>query len=152
MTERHVVCPASELQPGERQLIEVRGLPHEIGVFNVGGEFYALANVCPHQLAPLCKGPITGEVTADEVGDYDVRRTGEVIRCPWHGWKFNITDGTSVFNPHAVRTRSYQATVETACGSTDEECVEYSTDLAGDEPPVETYDVGVEEEVVVVYV
>jgi len=61
MSERHEICPANEFSPGERRIIEIEGLPHSIGVFNVDGTFHALANVCPHQLAPLCEGEITGE-------------------------------------------------------------------------------------------
>lgn len=145
MVERHEVCPVKELPPGERRVVEVRDGAMSVGVFNLDGEFYALANVCPHQLAPLCEGEITGEVVADEPGEFERIREGEVIRCPWHGWKFNIADGTSVFNPH-VKTRSFEAGVEPP------ECTaEYGADLAGEEPPVESFDVEVEDAVVVVY-
>ena len=64
MTRRVDVCPVEELPPGERRIVEVEGLSHSVGVFNVDGEFHALANVCPHHLAPLCEGRITGEMTA----------------------------------------------------------------------------------------
>ena len=35
-----------------------------------------------------------------------------MLRCPWHGWEFDILDGRSVFNPHRVRARSYEVLVE----------------------------------------
>ena len=156
---RYEVCPVSELQPGERKLVEVDGL--SIGVFNVDGEFYALANVCPHQLAPLCEGRITGETVAPAVGEYETIREGEVIQCPWHGWKFNIADGTSAFNPH-LSTRTFEVTVESAETADASESTppeesaeptcEYGTELLGDDPPVDTYEVGVESETVVLYV
>ena len=147
MTGRRIeVCPVTDLPAGERTIVEVEGLPHEVGVFNVDGEFFALANVCPHHLAPLCEGTITGEMQSAGVGDYELVRDGEVIRCPWHGWKFDITDGRSVFNPHKLRTRTYETAVE----PTQED--EYGTALKGDEPPIETYDVAVEDAVVVLYV
>lgn len=152
MSERHEICPASEFSPGERRIIEVEGLPHSIGVFNVDGTFHALANVCPHQLAPLCEGEITGETVSDKVDDYRRIREGEVIQCPWHGWKFNIEDGTSVFNPHELRTRTYEVAVEESAGAGNDEDVESGTVLEGEEPPVDTYSVEVEEEVVVLYV
>lgn len=83
MTERHEVCPVGDLAPGERRLVEIGG--ESIGVFNVDGEFYALKNVCPHHLTPLCEGTITGTVRpSGSVGEYDWEREGEVIRCPWH--------------------------------------------------------------------
>lgn len=129
------VCAVADLPPGSRTIVEVDG--KEIGVFNVDGEFYALRNVCPHQLAPLCEGQLTGEVTAPAVGKYELTRQDEVVRCPWHGWQFDLKTGESVFNPH-VRTNTYDVEVE---------CVsEYGTGLAGEEPPVDTYDVTVEGE------
>lgn len=155
MPTRVPVCPVSELPPGERRIVEVDAVPHSIGVFNVDGDYFALANVCPHHLAPLCEGTITGEMIAEHVGDFELIRDGEIITCPWHGWKFDITDGTSVFNPHAMRARTYEAAVETEPpaeeGETDEEAP-YGAPLQGEEPPVETYDVDIEEEYVVLYV
>ena len=152
MPTRIEVCPASELPPGERKIVDVDGLPHSIGVFNVDREYYALANVCPHHLAPLCEGTITGEMESEGVGDFQMTKEGEVIQCPWHGWKFNIADGVSVANPHKLRTRTYEATVENADKEIEDEIDAYGTPLEGDEPPVDTYDVDVEEELVVLYV
>lgn len=152
MTERYEVCPVEELPPGERKIVNIGEQRFSIGVFNVDGEFYALRNVCPHQLAPLCEGKITGEVTADRAGTFERVREGEVLQCPWHGWKFNIKDGTSVFNPHKVRTRSYETTVEGPHGCMSEDREEHGTPLEGDAPPVDGYDVEVEDTVVVVYV
>ncbi|MDF2439188.1 MAG: hypothetical protein JWN98_172, partial [Abditibacteriota bacterium] len=50
MSERYIVCKASELPAGERKIIDANG--RSIGVFNVHGRYYALRNLCPHQLAP----------------------------------------------------------------------------------------------------
>lgn len=147
MPERYEVCPVDELPPGERRIIDIGDGGFSIGVFNVDGSFHALANVCPHQLAPLCEGEITGETVADEPGEFELVREGELIRCPWHGWKFNIADGTSAFNPH-LRTRSFEAGVEAPDAGSDE-C---GTALAGEGPPIESFDVEVEDAVVVVYV
>lgn len=151
MTRRIEVCRKDELPPGERVIVEIEGLPHSVGVFNIDGEYQAIANVCPHHLAPLCEGKVTGEVQSDGVGDFQFTRDGEVIECPWHGWKFNIEDGRSVFNPHTLRTRTYEATVETS-SDIEERIDEYGTTLKGDEPPIEIYDVGVEEEVIVLHI
>lgn len=153
MTRRIEVCPAADLPPGERTIVDVDGLPHSVGVFNVNGEYHALANLCPHHLAPLCEGTVTGEMQSEGVGDFQLTRDGEIIECPWHGWKFDIADGRSVCNPHTLRTRTYEATVEsTSEAETSSETAEYGTELKGDEPPVDTYDVDVEEERVVLYI
>lgn len=104
------VCRTGDVAPGTSHIVEVNGI--SIGIFNVNGHFYALLNRCPHRGAPLCKGKVTGLVTADHPQEFLMDRSGEVIRCPWHGWEFDILDGKSVFNPHRVRTRSYPVTTE----------------------------------------
>jgi nitrite reductase/ring-hydroxylating ferredoxin subunit len=110
---KHVVAAVSELPPGSRRLTVVRGRP--IAVFNLDGEFFALVNRCPHQGAGLCEGEVTGLVTADGPGRYRLERPGEIIRCPWHGWEFDIRTGQSWCDPARIRTRQYP--VEVAQGS-----------------------------------
>jgi nitrite reductase/ring-hydroxylating ferredoxin subunit len=105
----HAVARLSEVPPGERKIVEVGG--RSIGVFNVGGRFYALRNVCPHQGAPLCRGSIQGTAIESKPGEYRWGREGEILRCPWHGWEFDITTGRSVFNPHKTRVRAYEVTI-----------------------------------------
>jgi 3-phenylpropionate/trans-cinnamate dioxygenase ferredoxin subunit len=51
--QRWPVAKASEIGRGERRLVEIKG--HSIGVFNVNGTFVAALNVCPHELAPVCR-------------------------------------------------------------------------------------------------
>jgi 3-phenylpropionate/trans-cinnamate dioxygenase ferredoxin subunit len=34
------------------------------------------------------------------------------MRCPWHGWEFDIASGRSLFDPDGVRVRNYPVTVE----------------------------------------
>jgi hypothetical protein len=37
---------------------------------------------------------------------------GEILRCLWHGWEFDLTSGRSIFNPHRMRVRTYEVTIE----------------------------------------
>ena len=107
---RHLVGRAAELPPGQRKIVEVEG--RSIGIFNVHGRFYALRNRCPHQAAPLCLGAIKGIMLPGKPGEYVWARDGEILRCPWHGWEFDITTGRSIFNPHRTRVKTYEVTVE----------------------------------------
>jgi 3-phenylpropionate/trans-cinnamate dioxygenase ferredoxin subunit len=107
---RHVVARAREIPPGGRKLVEVKGRP--IVLFNLGGEFFALLNRCPHQGGSLCDGRLTGLVTSGEPGDYTYTREGEVIRCPWHAWEFDIRTGRSFCDPARIGVRSYPASRE----------------------------------------
>ncbi|MCO8243422.1 MULTISPECIES: Rieske (2Fe-2S) protein [unclassified Haladaptatus] len=155
MKKRFEICPVSELPPGERKITELNSI--SVGVFNVDGDYYALKNDCPHQRAPLCMGKVTGTTSVEHTGKVNWEDNGHILRCPWHGWEFDIETGRSVFNPHKVRARSFEATVEsTDDGSSDTpESTSGAKDCAcgsnADEPPVATYEVTVEDEVVVVY-
>ena len=57
----------------------------ELALFNVGGKFYCLDNVCPHRGGPLAEGTLDGNV----------------VTCPWHGWRFDVTTGVSPVVPTA---------------------------------------------------
>ncbi|WP_267643367.1 Rieske (2Fe-2S) protein [Haloarchaeobius amylolyticus] len=151
MEKRFEVCPADDIGQGERLITELDGF--SIGIFNVDGEYFALKNDCPHQRAPLCEGPVTGTTTSDKAGEFEYERPGEIVRCPWHGWEFDIKSGESIFNPHKVKAKSFEATVEEPedVATDGSGCDGCSVELEGDEPPVETYDVEVEQETVVVY-
>lgn len=132
---QHVVCAVGELPPGERRIVECEG--RSIGVFNVNGSFYAVRNRCPHKGAPLCKGLVKGLVLGPEPYHYAIEREGEILKCPWHGWEFDLTTGRSIYNPHRVRVKSYDVTVERG----DDE-----------DPAIETFNVSIEREWVVLHV
>jgi nitrite reductase/ring-hydroxylating ferredoxin subunit len=107
---RHVVAAAREIPPGGRKLVEVAG--RRVVVFNLGGEFFALADRCPHQGGSLAAGCVTGNVSSSTPGEYRYARRGEMIRCPWHYWEFDIRTGHSRFDPARVKARRYEARVE----------------------------------------
>jgi len=104
---RHVVARISDIPPGDRKLFTIAGRP--IVVFNIRGEFFALLNRCPHQGASLADGLLTGFVNPSKPGKYCYERQGEIIRCPWHGWEFDIATGQSWFDPAKTKVRSYKA-------------------------------------------
>jgi nitrite reductase/ring-hydroxylating ferredoxin subunit len=89
--QRHAVAVAGEIAPGRRKIIELNG--RSIGVFNVGGKFIAVLNVCPHELAPVCRGRLTGTTLPAPPGEFRWGREGEILACPWHGWEFDLTTG-----------------------------------------------------------
>ena len=107
---RHVVAPVSEIAPGTCKIVTIAG--REIGVFNVKDEFFALINRCPHEGAPLEKAACVARLTSPEPGIYQRDRVGEMLRCPWHGWEFDMRNGQSWFDPKRVKVRSYPVAVE----------------------------------------
>jgi nitrite reductase/ring-hydroxylating ferredoxin subunit len=107
---KHVVASVEEIEPGGRKLVELEGRP--IVVFNLSGEYFALLNRCPHQGGSLCHGKLTGLVLSDEPGEYNYSRRGEIIRCPWHAWEFDIRTGKSWCDPRKVRVKNFPVSVE----------------------------------------
>jgi len=107
---RHVVATAHEIPEGGRKLVTVRGRP--IAIFNLKGEYYGMLNRCPHQGGPMCEGLITGLRQAPQPGEYVFTRQGEILRCPWHGWEFDIKTGQSYVDPDKTRVRTYPVEVE----------------------------------------
>ena len=89
----HVVGQASAFPPGSHRIVEINR--QRIGIYNVGGTFHAMLNVCPHQFGPLCEGKVGGEMVcnADTDWKFQLRREGEIVICPWHGLEFDLKTG-----------------------------------------------------------
>jgi chlorite dismutase len=73
-------CALEELAPGETRTVYLEG--KMVGLFNVGGQLYALNNRCTHARGPLSEG----KVNADECS----------VTCPWHYGKFDLRTGAAV--------------------------------------------------------
>lgn len=127
MPKKYEVCFADEVPAGGRKIVDVGG--RSVGIFNLQDGYFAVRNACPHRGAPLCKGVIDGFVTGEKPGDFSFERDGEILRCPWHGWEFDLKSGESVFNPHKVWVRKYEVSIEKP---------------EDGDPGIETYEVSVE--------
>ena len=106
---KHVVAAAADVPPGTRKLVNVKGRP--IVIFNVAGEYFGLLNRCPHQGGNLCDGKLTGLLQSAAPGHYSYSRQGEILRCPWHGWEFDIRTGQSYCDPDKVKARTFDVSV-----------------------------------------
>jgi nitrite reductase/ring-hydroxylating ferredoxin subunit len=84
-----------------------------VGVFNVGGSYHAITNYCPHAGGPLCLGRVQGtNVPSTELPSrMSYILDGEVVRCPWHQWEFEIATGRTIAKPEK-RIRTYEVRVE----------------------------------------
>ena len=85
------VAPLAELPAGERRLISAGD--QSIGVFNTGAQIVAVLNLCPHAFAPVCLGQVGGTTLPSCAGEFVWGREGEILRCPWHGWEFDLISG-----------------------------------------------------------
>jgi nitrite reductase (NADH) small subunit len=50
--------------------------------------------------APVGSGTVTGMTLPSKPGNYLYGREEEIVRCPWPGWEFDITNGKSIYDPH----------------------------------------------------
>lgn len=73
------VGPVSQFPPdGAHACVKVDR--YGVVVFNLGGEFHVIRNICPHAGLPLGEGD----------------RTGDIITCPFHGYAYNIKSGQNI--------------------------------------------------------
>jgi nitrite reductase/ring-hydroxylating ferredoxin subunit len=107
---RHVIAATADFPPGSRRLVTIDG--RAIAIFNVKGEYYAMLNRCPHNGGSLAEGVVTGLLQSATPGEYSYARQEEIIRCPWHGWEFDIKTGKSFCSVIKARARSYPVRVE----------------------------------------
>lgn len=94
MSERFRVANTSQLNPGQGMLIRIEG--RELALFNIGGDFYAIANRCTHSGGPLAEG----------------RLHQTTVTCPWHGAQFNVTTGKICGGPAVTEVDTYPVHVE----------------------------------------
>jgi nitrite reductase/ring-hydroxylating ferredoxin subunit len=109
--KEYTVAPVSEFPPGTHRVVKAGR--REIGVFNIDGSFYALPNLCTHQLGPLCKGKVSGTVICTRQTNWKLQWgfDGKIVTCPWHGMEYHIPTGTCLAFPE-IRLRSYEVWVE----------------------------------------
>jgi len=101
----YVVATVDEIPPGGSKVVPIGR--HGVGVYNVNGRFYAIANYCPHEGGPLCSGRTRGLAVVDDSvpGGASTVREGEFIYCPWHQWGFELATGTTAVKPEwSIRT------------------------------------------------
>ena len=83
------VATKPEIADQSGKLVEIGD--KRIALFNLGGRFYALDDVCPHADGPLSEGSIEGED----------------VECPWHGSRFNIKTGEVTVSPAVESVARY---------------------------------------------
>jgi nitrite reductase/ring-hydroxylating ferredoxin subunit len=149
---RHIVARTSDIPPGGNKVFGIDG--RDIVVFHVNGEFFALLNRCPHEGAPLEKAACVARLTSPEPGVYHRDRVGELLRCPWHGWEFDMRNGQSWFDPKRFKVRSFPVAVEKGQELTKELTKELAQEPGGElakGPYVaETFPVHIEDSYVIV--
>jgi 3-phenylpropionate/trans-cinnamate dioxygenase ferredoxin subunit len=94
MPERIKVARASDLPPGGKKLVEVDD--RAVALFNVGGTFYAVDDLCTHDGGPLAEGELDGCE----------------IECPRHGARFDVRTGKALSMPAIEPVPTHKVHVE----------------------------------------
>ncbi len=99
-----VVGNCADLPPGQSLLVTVDG--KEVALFNVEGRLYAIGNRCPHRSGPLVRGRVemVSETHSPNEGPEIL-----AVRCPIHGWLFELATGRCLTRPNAS-TPAFPAT------------------------------------------
>lgn len=78
--EWHCIADVDELPEGRVKMATAG--THSVALTHIDGEYFAMANRCPHQGGPLGEGSI------------EKSKNGKcMLRCPWHGWDFDPKTG-----------------------------------------------------------
>jgi nitrite reductase/ring-hydroxylating ferredoxin subunit/multimeric flavodoxin WrbA len=99
----HYLCLKTEIPEGGSNVFSIsvdKGIKQDIAVFNIGGNFHAISNICAHKGGPLSQGILEKSI----------------VTCPWHGWKYDVRNGKSPhqggdsvnsFKIHIIRNKLY---------------------------------------------
>jgi 3-phenylpropionate/trans-cinnamate dioxygenase ferredoxin subunit len=90
----YTIATTDEFEAGDRIVVEIGR--HVIAVFNLNGEYYAVADLCTHDDGPLADGKVYG---------YE-------IECPRHGARFDLRDGSVTAPPAFIPIPVYPVRVE----------------------------------------
>ena len=69
------VLKTTDIESGHMKAVTVEG--QQVLIAQVGDEYYAISNICPHRAGKLSDGKLDGTI----------------VECPVHGSRFNITNG-----------------------------------------------------------
>jgi len=101
----------NDFPKGECRIVELNR--RSIGIFHhEDGTLYAVRNRCPHHGGPLCRGKLGGTMLPSAPGEHRYGLEGFVLRCPWHGWEFDIRTGRPLFDIDRSRVAVYEVSVE----------------------------------------
>jgi 3-phenylpropionate/trans-cinnamate dioxygenase ferredoxin subunit len=94
MSDWVTVAKIGEIAPGGFRTVDVDGA--SVAVFNVGGEFFAIEDVCTHDGGQLTGGTVEGDQ----------------VECPRHGARFCIRTGAALTAPAYEPTAKFPVRIE----------------------------------------
>ena len=90
------VAPLDEFPPGTEKIVTVGWT--SVGVYNCGGNLYAIEDRCSHDDGPLCRGGFDSDACT--------------VACPRHGSSFDLASGRALSLPAYLPVRTFPVRVE----------------------------------------
>lgn len=94
MADWVTVAAVGEIAPGSCRVADVDGT--SVAVFNLGGEYFAIEDVCTHDGGELASGHLEGD---------------QVV-CPRHGARFCVRTGAALSAPAYEATAKFPLRIE----------------------------------------
>jgi nitrite reductase/ring-hydroxylating ferredoxin subunit len=108
---RYDVGPLADFPVDTRRVVNVG--KRAIGIINAGGLLYAVLDVCPHELVAICEhGVVSGTPLPSAAGEIEFGLENRVLRCPWHGYEFDLQTGGALFTTFRGRLRTFHVEVK----------------------------------------
>lgn len=82
------------IEPGQVVVVDAHG--QRVAVCNADGEYFAVADVCSHDGAPLEQGELNGHE----------------VECPRHGARFDVRSGRALCLPAVRGVKTYPTRIE----------------------------------------
>lgn len=115
MPEFITVAKVGDIPDQEGRAFKVNDVT--VAVFNDGGTYWAIDDMCPHAGASLAGGFFENNI----------------VTCPWHAWQFRVSDGSFCGHPriksdvYAVRVIGLEIQVSTTPSKRSDELSSPST-------------------------
>ncbi|HEX6379348.1 MAG TPA: Rieske 2Fe-2S domain-containing protein [Nitrososphaeraceae archaeon] len=90
------VAKVNEIPSGKMKHVELKG--KEIVISNVNGKYYAMDDRCGHMNALLSMGTLSND---------------NIMTCPFHGAKFDVTNGKKIGEPVLTPSQEMEPLPET---------------------------------------
>lgn len=94
---KQVVCPSEDLKPGGMIAAQLGPIPVVV-VRSFDGSLYGLLDKCLHQGGRLSRGKLLKATTGGTTGDYREEEGRVVVKCPWHGFEYDVKTGCTTFD------------------------------------------------------
>ena len=108
---KHELLPLDDLPPGEMRGVDVGGVSVCV-VRTPAGDVHAVRDVCGHMGAKLSNGYFLQTIVGPKVREYALADGEFVVRCPWHGYEYDVKSGQCLADTSRARVRVFTVVVE----------------------------------------